>query len=104
VKLQSSVCDRNQLEHLAAFFFVPMRTPTKDRLKDTVLHGIVQNMDFYSITVEDITEYKSRVPLVKDRVLSHREKAERERKRVEGLEKARQARRSKEASNTNGCA
>lgn len=70
-----------------------MRTPTKDRLKDTALHSIVQSMDFYGLTVEDITEYKARVPVVKDQMLSHRERNERERKRVEGLEKARQAKR-----------
>ena len=71
-----------------------MRTPTKDRLKDTALHGIVQTLDFYGLTVEDITEYKTRVPVVKESLLSHRDKAERERKRVEGLEKARQAKRA----------
>jgi hypothetical protein len=71
-----------------------MRTPTKDRLKNTALHGIVQTLDFYGLTVEDITEYKARVPEVKQALLSHRDRAERERKRLEGLEKARQAKRA----------
>ena len=79
-----------------------MRTPTKERLKDTALHGVCETLDFYGLTVEDITEYKARVPVVKQKLLSHRTKAERERKRVEGLEKARQARQrstTKESNN-----
>lgn len=84
-----------------------MRIPTKDRLKDAALHGVCQTLDFYGLTVEDITEYKSRVPVIKELLLSHRDKAERERRRVEGLEKARQAKReAKEAkiqeNNNNG--
>ena len=74
-----------------------MRTPTKDRLKDTALHSIVQTLDFYGLTVEDITEYKARVPLIKQTLQSHRDKANRERKRVEGLEKARQAQATRQA-------
>jgi len=88
-----------------------MRTPTKDRLKDTALHGIVQTLDFYGLTVEDITEYKARVPLIKQALQSHRDKANRERKRVEGLEKARQAQATRQAkrqhtkeADDNGCA
>lgn len=72
-----------------------MRTPTKDRLKDTVLHSICESMGFYDITVEDITEYMSRVPKVKEKMLSHREASFREMKRVEGLSKARQSKASK---------
>lgn len=81
-----------------------MRTPTKDRLRDVALYGICQTLDFYSLTVEDITEYMSRVPKVKESVRSHREKAERERRRVESLEKARQAKREARGAkeNTNG--
>lgn len=78
-----------------------MRTPTKDRLKDTALHGVCETLDFYGLTVEDITEYKARVPVVKQKLLSHRTKAERERKRVEGLEKARQAKRGSTTKESN---
>lgn len=81
------------------FFLYPMRTPTKDRLKDAALHGICATLDYYGLTEEDITEYKSRVPVVKEKLLSHRMKAERERKRVEGLEKARQAKRTTKENN-----
>jgi len=79
-----------------------MRTPTKDRLKDTALHGVCETLDFYGLTVEDITEYKARVPVVKQKLLSHRTKVERERKRVEGLEKARQSKRTAKEASSNG--
>jgi hypothetical protein len=70
-----------------------MREATKDRLRDTVIHDIVSKMVHFEITNEDLDEYRGRVPVVKERMLTHREKAAREQKRVRALAEAREQKR-----------